>query len=158
MINRHNNKKSGGYVMLDFSPLNNGQMDMAELARDLDKSDLWALTNEMIDAMLAMIATSPGQTFGISIFNPSFRLSLGLSHSQLTGAYMIGTLGMAWAASRATLVQLVRIGLSISTSAIAVAAASYFSKPDGVTPANDAPTATSPSRRSSGSMRLGTVM
>ncbi|UCC54218.1 MAG: MFS transporter [Anaerolineaceae bacterium] len=43
-------------------------------------------------AMLAMIATSPGQTFGISIFNPSFRLALGLSHSQLTGAYMAGTL------------------------------------------------------------------
>ncbi len=43
-------------------------------------------------AMLAAIATSPGQTFGISIFNPSFRLSLGLSHSQLTGAYMFGTL------------------------------------------------------------------
>ena len=43
-------------------------------------------------AMLATIATSPGQTFGISIFNPSFRSALGLSHSQLTGAYMIGTL------------------------------------------------------------------
>ena len=43
-------------------------------------------------AMLAMIATSPGQTFGVSIFNPSFRLALGLSHSQLTGAYMFGTL------------------------------------------------------------------
>jgi len=42
-------------------------------------------------AMLAMIATSPGQTFGVSIFNPSFRLTLGLSHSQLTGAYMVGT-------------------------------------------------------------------
>lgn len=37
-------------------------------------------------------------------------------------AYMIGTLAMAWAASRFTLVQLVRIGLTISTSAIAVAA------------------------------------
>ena len=43
-------------------------------------------------AMLAMIATSPGQTFGVSIFNPSFRLALELSHSQLTGAYMVGTL------------------------------------------------------------------
>ena len=41
---------------------------------------------------MAAIATSPGQTFGISVFNPSFRLTLGLSHSQLTGAYMIGTL------------------------------------------------------------------
>ena len=43
-------------------------------------------------AMLAAIATSPGQTFGVSVFNPSFRLTLGLSHSQLTGAYMVGTL------------------------------------------------------------------
>jgi len=43
-------------------------------------------------AMLAMVATSPGQTFGISIFNPSFRQTLGLSHSQLTGTYMVGTL------------------------------------------------------------------
>ena len=43
-------------------------------------------------AMLAAIATSPGQTFGVSIFNPAFRQTLGLSHSQLTGAYMVGTL------------------------------------------------------------------
>lgn len=43
-------------------------------------------------AMLAAIATSPGQTYGISIFNPYFREALGISHSQLTGAYMVGTL------------------------------------------------------------------
>ena len=43
-------------------------------------------------AMLAAIVTSPGQTYGVSIFNPSFREALGLSHSQLTGAYMMGTL------------------------------------------------------------------
>ncbi len=43
-------------------------------------------------AMLAAIATGPGQTFGVSIFNPAFRQTLGLSHSQLTGAYMFGTL------------------------------------------------------------------
>ncbi len=43
-------------------------------------------------AMLAAVVTSPGQTFGVSIFNPYFRDALGLSHSQLTGAYMIGTL------------------------------------------------------------------
>ncbi len=43
-------------------------------------------------AMLAAIVTSPGQTFGVSIFNPYLRDALGLSHSQLTGAYMIGTL------------------------------------------------------------------
>ena len=41
---------------------------------------------------IALAATAPGQTFGISVFNPSFRQSLRLSHSQLTGAYMFGTL------------------------------------------------------------------
>lgn len=43
-------------------------------------------------ATLAIIATSPAQTFGISVFNDALRSSLGLSHSQLTGAYMLGTL------------------------------------------------------------------
>ena len=43
-------------------------------------------------AMLAMILTSPGQTYGVSVFNPSFRTELNLSHSMLTGAYMLGTL------------------------------------------------------------------
>lgn len=43
-------------------------------------------------AMLAQAATSPGQTFGISIFNPSFLETLDISLSQLTGAYMVGTL------------------------------------------------------------------
>ena len=43
-------------------------------------------------AMLALVATSPGQTFGVSIFNPAFQESLGLSLSLVTGAYMVGTL------------------------------------------------------------------
>lgn len=43
-------------------------------------------------AVLAQATTSPGQTFGVSIFNPSFQESLGISLSQLTGTYMIGTL------------------------------------------------------------------
>ena len=43
-------------------------------------------------AMMALIATSPGQTFGVSAFNSSLREALGLTHSQLTGAYMLGTL------------------------------------------------------------------
>jgi MFS family permease len=42
-------------------------------------------------ATLAMICTSPAQTFGISTFNEPLRQALGLSHSQLTGAYMLGT-------------------------------------------------------------------
>ncbi|MEX0746148.1 MAG: MFS transporter [Phycisphaeraceae bacterium] len=43
-------------------------------------------------ATLALIASSPAQTFGVSAFNEPFRTSLGLSLSQLTGAYMFGTL------------------------------------------------------------------
>ncbi|MEX0818076.1 MAG: MFS transporter [Pirellulaceae bacterium] len=43
-------------------------------------------------AMATLIASSPGQTFGISIFNEPMRLSLGLSHGQLAAAYMLGTL------------------------------------------------------------------
>ncbi len=43
-------------------------------------------------AMLALVASAPGQTFGVSIFNEPMRLSLGLSYGQLSAAYMIGTL------------------------------------------------------------------
>ena len=41
--------------------------------------------------MLVHIATSPGQTYGISVFNPFIREALGLSHSAISGAYMMGT-------------------------------------------------------------------
>ena len=40
---------------------------------------------------LAAFFTSPGQTFMVSVFNPSLREVLDLSLSQLTGAYMLGT-------------------------------------------------------------------
>lgn len=43
-------------------------------------------------AMVAAIATSPGQTFGVSIFNEPLRLEMQLTHGQLALAYMIGTL------------------------------------------------------------------
>jgi len=42
-------------------------------------------------ATVGLIATGPGQTFSISTFNEPMREALGLSHSQLTGAYMVGT-------------------------------------------------------------------
>ena len=41
--------------------------------------------------MVTMVATSPGQTFGVSVFNPYIRQALGLSHSEISGAYMLGT-------------------------------------------------------------------
>jgi OFA family oxalate/formate antiporter-like MFS transporter len=43
-------------------------------------------------SILASFATSPGQTYMVSVFTPSFRDTLGLSLTQLTGAYMFGTI------------------------------------------------------------------
>lgn len=43
-------------------------------------------------AILALAASSPRQTYVVSIFNEPMRQSLGLSHSQLALAYMLGTL------------------------------------------------------------------
>ncbi len=43
-------------------------------------------------ATLGLVATSPGQTYGVSIFNEYFRSALDLSNSQISGAYMAGTL------------------------------------------------------------------
>ena len=42
-------------------------------------------------AMLIQMATSPGQTFGVSVFNPFLRDALSLSQSAFSGAYMLGT-------------------------------------------------------------------
>lgn len=47
----------------------------------------------MLPIVLAIqVASSPGQTFGVSVFNPYIRAELGLSHSEISGAYMLGTL------------------------------------------------------------------
>jgi len=40
---------------------------------------------------LTAFFTSPGQTYMVSVFNPSLREALDLSLSQLTGVYMLGT-------------------------------------------------------------------
>lgn len=42
-------------------------------------------------AMAGVVCTAPGQTYTVSVFNPSFRDALGLTHTELTGAYMLGT-------------------------------------------------------------------
>lgn len=42
-------------------------------------------------ATLVLVASAPGQTFGVSIFNEPMRTSLDLSHSQFAAAYMLGT-------------------------------------------------------------------
>jgi MFS family permease len=46
----------------------------------------------VIITLTATILSSPAQTYGISVFNPFLRLELNLSHSQISGAYMFGTL------------------------------------------------------------------
>ena len=43
-------------------------------------------------SILGAVFTSPGQTFMISVFNPSFRETFNISLSQLTGVYMLGTI------------------------------------------------------------------
>ena len=40
----------------------------------------------------ALMVTAPGQTYGVSTFNEPLRSTLGLSHSELSTAYMFGTL------------------------------------------------------------------
>ena len=43
-------------------------------------------------SIIGTFATSPGQTYMVSVFNPSFREAFSLSLSQLTGAYLLGTI------------------------------------------------------------------
>ncbi len=59
------------------------------LARRLPFFYGWAM---LPIAMLAFALTLPGQTVGVSVFNTSFRETLDLSHTQLSGAYALGTL------------------------------------------------------------------
>ena len=40
---------------------------------------------------MIQVASSPGQTYGVSVFNPHIRRALDLSHSEISGAYMLGT-------------------------------------------------------------------
>jgi len=71
-------------------------------------------------AMLILAASSPGQTYGITTFNTAIRDALRLSHTQISAAYMLGTIlgsipityvgwlmdrhGLRWTMLRATLV------------------------------------------------------
>ncbi|MEZ4640994.1 MAG: hypothetical protein R2856_39565 [Caldilineaceae bacterium] len=42
--------------MLDFQAVREGKMTIGDLTRDLTQDDLRALTNEMVDTMLGLIA------------------------------------------------------------------------------------------------------
>lgn len=66
-----------------------------ELAAGLDRSASGSIYYGWVMLPLSiatLIASSPAQTFGVSIFNEPMRASLGLSHGQSAAAYMLGTL------------------------------------------------------------------
>jgi MFS family permease len=42
--------------------------------------------------ILGLVITSPGQTYGVMVFTEPIRLELDLSHSQISAAYMFGTM------------------------------------------------------------------
>ncbi len=43
-------------------------------------------------AIAVMVATSPGQTFGITFFNPRFQHAFGLGYAQISTSYLLATL------------------------------------------------------------------
>ena len=43
-------------------------------------------------AISVMVATSPGQTFGITFFNPKFQDAFGLGYAQISTSYLLATL------------------------------------------------------------------
>ena len=43
-------------------------------------------------AISVMVATSPGQTFGITFFNPQFQDAFGLGYAQISTSYLLATL------------------------------------------------------------------
>ena len=68
-------------------------------------------------AVLMHVGTSPGQTFGVSLFNEPIRRSLDLSHTQLTGAYLVASLlaavPMMWVGRRMDRHGLKRVSLAL---------------------------------------------
>jgi len=48
-------------------------------------------------AMLLMIATSPGQTFGLAFFNEKFRAAFDLSQTRLSVTYLLATVAASFA-------------------------------------------------------------
>ncbi|MEQ8846450.1 MFS transporter [Botrimarina sp.] len=64
--------------------------DRAPLARPArDPAYAWVM---LPVAILMHVGTSPGQTFGVALFNEPIRESLGLTATQLSGAYMVASL------------------------------------------------------------------
>ncbi len=70
-----------------MSPSNDPQ-----LIDDAPRSGLYYGWVMLPVAALLQMASSPGQTFGVSVFNSPIRESLGLGHSQITGSYLLASL------------------------------------------------------------------
>jgi MFS family permease len=91
--------------------------------RDSDPPYAWVM---LPLAILMQLGTSPGQTFGVSLFNEPIRESLGLSHTQLTGAYMLASalaaVPLMWIGRRMDRVGLRRVSLGL----VAVVAVACF--------------------------------
>ena len=95
----------------------------ATTRHDVDPPYAWAM---LPLAILMQLGTSPGQTFGVSLFNEPIRESLGLSHTELTGAYMLASalaaVPLMWLGRRMDRHGLRRVSLLL----VAVVAAACF--------------------------------
>ncbi len=106
---------------------------MADVDDDRPPAGAGRLESAWLVVALVMAAACVAQAFGRftwGVVLPGARDDVLGGSNTLAGffgtlnvtAYMIGTLAVSWASSRFSLVQLMRIGLSISTTALALAA------------------------------------
>ena len=70
----------------------------AQNAKDLvSRSPIYYGWIILIGSTLGMIMTTPGQTFGVSVFIPYFMQDLGLTRTEVSSLYAIGTLAGSFA-------------------------------------------------------------
>jgi DinB superfamily len=67
-----------GHIMLDFTPVRDKTLSFTDLCRDLTKTDLYTLTNEMIDTMLAIIATATDEDVVFTPEDPEANDTFGI--------------------------------------------------------------------------------
>ena len=76
--------------MLDFTPIRNKQKTMGQLAADLSPADLRALTNEMIDSMLGLIAGCADTDVTFVPNDPDANDTFALDKSDVNLAWTLG--------------------------------------------------------------------
>ncbi|WP_218932094.1 MFS transporter [Adhaeretor mobilis] len=72
-------------------PAQEGRLEKATAAHAVTSTRFYGWTMLPL-AMLILVASSPGQTFGFAFFNPHFQEALSLSTTQLSSVYLIATL------------------------------------------------------------------